>query len=119
MRCRKAHTDLNGYAGRLADGKLAFFRNILFKSNTFDELHDNIIIAHVLAYVEYIHDIRIGKTSRRLRLSSELGNKSAVLTEFTLHDFDSHEPVQLMVFGLIDIGHTARSDTANNFVTFP
>ncbi len=92
---REPHADLNRDAGRFPDGKLSLLRDIFFQCDAFDELHDDIIIALVLAHIVDVDDIRIGEPRRCLGLAPELRDEAAVIREFRLHDLHGHIPVQL------------------------
>ncbi len=75
---RKAHADLNGDAGCLPDGELALLRDIFLQGDSLDKLHDNIVIALVLADVIDIDNVRICQPGCRLGLASELRDECAV-----------------------------------------
>ena len=92
--CRgKTHTYLNGDTCCLAHGKLTLLSDIILQGNAFNEFHNYIIIALILTDIEYINDVRICKTGCGLSFATELGNKSSILAEFRLHNFNGYESI--------------------------
>ena len=55
----------------------------------------------------------------RLRLAQKFLDKYFVCPVIALEYFDRNESVQLMVFSLIDIRHSAGTDAAQYLIPFP
>ena len=82
MCCFQSHRYLNGNTGRFFDGKFPLLGNIFLKSDSFDQLHNDVIYTAVISYIKYIDDIRMCKAGCCLCLAAEFADKSCILSEF-------------------------------------
>ena len=75
-----------------------------------DVLHRKEQDAAVLALVVHRHDVGVGQSGSRARLTDEATGEGLVVGQRVRHHLDGYGPVQTKVGGLVDSGHPATSD---------
>ncbi len=71
--CRlDSHRHLNRDTDRFLCGESDFFLNILFERDAFHKLHHDIVDPFLLAYIIYIHNVRVHEPGSSLRLHPKL-----------------------------------------------
>ena len=78
----QSHGHLNGNTCGFLDGKLPFLGNILLKSDSLDQFHNDIINPAIIPYIKYIDNIRMCKTCCCLCFATEFTDKRCILSEF-------------------------------------
>ena len=66
--------------------------------------------ARNFANIKYIHYIRMCQDCCSLSLTFKLADKRRILSEFRLKNFYSNKPIQLMVFCLVYVRHSAGTN---------
>ena len=107
---------LNCNTGCLFDGQAAFSLNIILQSDPFHQLHHNIIDTVLITDIIYIYNIGMSKPGCCLSFLLKFLYKSVIVTEFLFQYFDCNVTVQLMIFSLEDLCHTAGSYFFQNLI---
>ena len=117
--CRlKAQGNLDGDAGGLPHGQFTLPCDIILQGNALYQFHDDIVNAIVLPYVIDIYHIGMSQPRGRLRLLAELRDEILIFAELRFHDLHCYETVQLMIAGLVHVGHAAAADPADDLISF-
>ena len=72
----------------------------------------------ILPDIVHIDDVGMGESCRRLGFHPEFGDKGLIFPELLLQHLHRHKTVQLVVFCLIDISHSARTDPSDDLISF-
>ena len=106
----QSHGDLDRNTGCFFYRKLSLFGNVLLESNSLNKLHNNVINSVIVTNIKYIHYIRMCQDCCSLSLTFKLADKRRILSEFRLKNFYSNKPIQLMVFCLVYVRHSAGTN---------
>ena len=107
------HGDFHGFAFRHTAGLF----DILFQRNAFDQFHDDIVHAVLIADIVNADDIRVRKTACRLRLPAELCHKAGIGTVFFLQHLNGYGTLQHVVPRTVNVSHTAGSDGIQDLIS--
>ena len=107
-------------AQRLAHREGALRVHLMTQVHAVDVLHDQIVQPVVLAGVVHLHDVGVGDGRGGLGLAPEPFDELlavGALRQLGMHDLDGHRAIQPLVRGLVDRGHAAFGDAADNTVS--
>ena len=101
--------DLKRDAGHLPDRQTPLAANVVLERDALHQFHDDEIDRALNPDIIDVHDVRVGKTCRCLRLHAELRYKLRIVAKLRLEHLDGNKAIQPVVLCLVDIGHPARS----------
>ena len=92
--------------GRI-NGNMGMAVDVLLQGLPFHILHDDVMDIPVASHVVDAYDIGMGQLSGGLGFMTEPDNEVIVLCEIAVQNFNSHNPVEQDILGLVHIGHAA------------
>ena len=114
-----SETYLNSYTYGFLVGKARLLFDVFLERNALYELHYDIVDAVLFTYIVNIYDILVHETCCSLSLNTEFGNEILVLGKLLLKNLNRYIADKLLVFSLIYIGHSARSDLFEDLISVP
>ena len=116
VRGREAHRGLLQHLGRLLDRKLAFALQHGAERFAFDEFHDEIRLAFVVADEIDLDDVRIVERGHAARFAQEALLDRLVVRERIGKHLDRDVAVQRSLEALVDHAHAAASEFGDDVV---